>query len=38
MIRIRRFNESEEPVYHKSDVTKEDILDLEDHFIDIKDI
>jgi hypothetical protein len=37
MIRIRRFNESEDPVYHKSDVTKEDILDLEDHFIDIKD-
>lgn len=40
MIRIRRFNESDEwddPVYHTSEITKEDIEDLEDHFIDIKD-
>lgn len=39
MIKIRRFNESDwvDKVYHTSEVTKEDIEDLEDHFVDIKD-
>ena len=37
---IKMFNESDEwviPVHHTSEVTKEDIEDLEDHFIDLKD-
>jgi hypothetical protein len=37
---IKSFNESDEwndPVYHTSEINKDDIEDLEDHFIDVKD-
>jgi len=37
MIRINRFNESDETIYHTSKLTKEDIEDLEDYFLDVKD-